>query len=56
MTWRALQGAVVSRPSRMDKYSMLDDDDAMTDEALLGLGEGGGADELAHLELPVELS
>lgn len=49
MTWRALQGAVVSRPSRMDKYSMLDDDEdgAMTDEQLLGL------DELA---LPAELS
>ena len=49
VTWRALQGAVVSRPSRMDKYSMLDDDEdgAMTDEQLLGL------DELA---LPAELS
>lgn len=42
VTWRALQGAVVSRPSRMDKYSMIDDDES--DEALLGLdgGQGGG--------------
>lgn len=35
VTWRALQGAVVSRPSRMEKYSMLDDDDS--DAAILGL-------------------
>lgn len=41
VTWRALQGAVVSRPSRMDKYSMLDDDD-ISDEALLGLDDCGG--------------
>lgn len=27
VTWRALQGAVVSRPNRMDTYSMIDDDD-----------------------------
>jgi hypothetical protein len=39
VTWRALQGAVVSRPSRMDKYSMLEDDDE-SDEALLGLDAG----------------
>jgi hypothetical protein len=39
VTWRALQGAVVSRPSRMDKYSMLDDDES--DAAILGLGAGG---------------
>lgn len=36
VTWRALQGAVVSRPNRMESYSMLDDDDE-SDEALLGL-------------------
>lgn len=36
VTWRALQGAVVSRPSRMDTYSMIEDDES--DEALLGLG------------------
>lgn len=46
VTWRALQGAVVSRPSRMDKWSMLDDE---TDEALLGIVDDeaaglGGAD------------
>lgn len=40
VTWRALQGAVVSRPSRMDGYSMIDDDEDMTDEALLGMEEG----------------
>lgn len=40
VSWRALQVAVVSRPSRMDGYSMIDDDDdAMTDEALLGMEE-----------------
>jgi hypothetical protein len=48
VTWRALQGAVVSRPSRMDKYSMLDDDE--TDEALLGL------DIAATVENGMELS
>lgn len=38
VTWRGLQGAVVSRPSRMDNYSMLDDDDgADGDLGLLGL-------------------
>lgn len=37
VTWRALQAAVVSRPNRMDSYSMLDDDDDESDEALLGL-------------------
>ncbi len=42
VTWRALQGAVVSRPNRMDSYSMLDDDDE-SDEALLGLSGGAGA-------------
>lgn len=35
LTWRAMQCAVVSRPSRMDTYSMLEDDD---DAAILGLG------------------
>lgn len=56
VTWRALQGAVVSRPNRMDKYSMLDDDDGdMTDEALLGLPAGGGGGE-DELQLPAELS
>lgn len=39
LSWRALQGAVVSRPSRMDTYSMLDDDES--DEALLGLDANG---------------
>ena len=55
VTWRVLQGAVVSRPSRMDTYSMLDDGDddvGASDEALLGLADGGGA----ALELPPELS
>ena len=37
VTWRALQGAVVTRPSRMDTYSMIDDNDNESDEALLGL-------------------
>ena len=46
VSWRAAQGAVVSRPSRMDTYSMLDDE---SDEAVLGdvasaLGPGFGAD------------
>lgn len=36
LSWRAIQGLVVSRPTRMDTYCMLDDDDA-SDEALLGL-------------------
>lgn len=52
VSWRAVQGAVVSRPNRMDTYSMLDDGD---DAAVLGLTDASGAD-LGHLELPVELS
>lgn len=35
VTWRALQGAVVSRPARMDTYSIIDDEES--DEAILGL-------------------
>jgi len=46
VTWRAAQGAVVSRPSRMDTYSMIDDD---SDEAVMGLdaGDGVGLDAVA---------
>lgn len=50
VTWRALQGAVVSRPSRMDTYSMIDDE--ADDAALLGMTDGLPP----QLELPVELS
>lgn len=38
VTWRAMQGMVVSRPSRMDKFCMLDEE---SDEAVMGLGGGG---------------
>lgn len=53
VTWRAMQGAVVSRPSRMDTYSMIDED--VDDATLLGLTAeptaAGG-----ELEIPAELS
>lgn len=49
ITWRALQGAVVSRPSRMDTYSMLDDE---SDEAVLGLGAGDGGDGMGDILPP----
>jgi len=52
ITWRAAQGAVVSRPSRMDSYSMLDDDES--DEALLGLCDGPAAAACAE-DLAMEL-
>lgn len=54
VTWRALQGAVVSRPARMDTYSMIDDDES--DEALLGLGEPfAGGDVPGNLPIPDDL-
>lgn len=49
VTWRALQAAVVSRPSRMDTYSMIEDD---SDEAVLGLDAGGGGAMDADLPAP----
>lgn len=55
VTWRAAQGAVVSRPSRMDTYSMLDDE---SDEAVLGLddlGTIGGPPDAEALGLAMEL-
>ncbi len=52
VTWRAMQGVVVSRPSRMDTYSMLDDED---DAALLGLGGAAEGGDARQVELPAEL-
>ena len=60
VTWRALQGAVVSRPSRMDTYSMIDED--VDDATLLGLdsGAGGlggdGGLRTDDMEMPAELA
>lgn len=58
VTWRALQGAVVSRPSRMDTYSMIDED--VDDATLLGLNEpAAGADgglRTDDMQIPPELS
>jgi hypothetical protein len=51
VTWRALQGYVVSRPSRMDAYSFLDDDDEADDpDGLDGDGGLGGLNGLGGLD------
>lgn len=55
VTWRALQGAVVSRPARMDTYSMLDDEES--DEALLGLDKlEDKLEDKAYLPIPDDLN
>ena len=56
ISWRAAQGAVVSRPSRMDTYSMLDDE---SDEAVMGMTAAtaaGGGDSVAMMMLGGDLA